>query len=47
MAVSDHVPINTELAGNPVNWLIVFLMVAISGLALSLVFSKVNPTGDM
>ena len=36
--IKAWVPINTELAGNPVNWVIVVLMVAIAGLAVSLIF---------
>lgn len=41
-------PINFELAANPVNWIIVFLMVAIAGLAVSLIFHPANltKTGD-
>lgn len=34
----DFLPINFELAGNPINWIVVLLMVAIAGLAVSLVF---------
>jgi hypothetical protein len=33
-----YIPINTELASNPANWIIVTLMVVIFGLAVSLVF---------
>lgn len=36
--VKARTPINFELAGNLVNWFIVLLMVAIAGLALSLIF---------
>lgn len=48
MSIAENIPINRELAGNPVNWLIVALMVTIAGLAVSLIFGKsdfVNP-GD-
>ena len=38
MDIREFVPINFELAGNPVNWIIVLLMLAIAGLALSLIF---------
>lgn len=31
--------INPELISNPVNWIIVLLMVAIAGLSLSLIFN--------
>jgi hypothetical protein len=40
------IPLNWELAGNPVNWVIVFLMIAIAGLALSLIFHPANQIGD-
>lgn len=43
MALKDFIPINTELAGNPLNWVVVTLMVMIAGLAISLVFH--NPFG--
>lgn len=40
-------PLNFELIENPVNWAIVFLMVAIAGLAVSLIFHPANrTTGD-
>ena len=34
--------INLELLKNPVNWIIVFLMIAIAGLSLSLIFHRGN-----
>jgi hypothetical protein len=43
--VKSWTPINFELAGNPVNWVIVLLMVAIAGLAVSLIFHPAD-TGD-
>jgi hypothetical protein len=43
--IKDKMPLNFELAGNPVNWVIVFLMIAIAGLALSLIFHPAE-TGD-
>lgn len=33
-----YLPINFELVSNPVNWLIVILMVVTAGIALSLIF---------
>ena len=42
--IKAYAPINTQLAGNWVNWVIVFLMVAIAGLAASLFFQA--PSGD-
>lgn len=44
--IKAYTPINFELAGNPVNWVVVLLMVAIAGLALSLVFQPTDQTGD-
>lgn len=40
MEIRDYLPINTELAGNPINWVIVLLMIFIAGLALSLAFQS-------
>lgn len=34
----DRLPINWALIGNPYNWIIVVLMVAIGGLALAAIF---------
>lgn len=36
--IRAYTPLNFELMANPVNWVIVVLMVAIAGLALSLLF---------
>lgn len=33
-----YLPLNFELLSNPINWLIVLLMVITAGIALSLVF---------
>lgn len=43
--IKQYAPINFELASNPLNWVVVFLMVAIAGLAISLVFHPTE-TGD-
>lgn len=41
----DRIPLNFALMANPVNWIIVLLMVYIVGLALSLLFHRqVLPT---
>lgn len=45
----DKIPLNFELMKNPVNWVILSLMVAIAGLGLSLLFphnavSSATPT---
>lgn len=44
--IKSYAPINFELAGNPVNWFIVLLMICIAGLALSLFFHPTDATGD-
>lgn len=36
----DSIPLNFALMKNPVNWIIVLLMVYIVGLAISLIFHK-------
>ena len=43
--IKSYAPINFELAGNPVNWIIVLLMIAFAGLALSLIFHPAD-TGE-
>lgn len=43
--IKDYAPINYDLASNWINWVIVFLMVAIAGLAISLIFQPPQ-TGD-
>jgi hypothetical protein len=40
VSISEKIPLNFELIGNPVNWVIVFLMIAIAGLAVNLIFSE-------
>lgn len=37
MALKDRIPLNWELIGNPVNWVMVALMIAIATVALALV----------
>jgi len=45
--IKNKIPLNFELMGNPVNWVIVLLMVAIAGLAVNLIFSNSSMTaGD-
>ena len=41
-----YTPLNFELIENPINWVIVFLMVLFAGLALSLIFHPMDQTGD-
>lgn len=38
-------PLNFELLGNPINWVIILLMVAIGGLAVSLIFHPNDAQG--
>jgi hypothetical protein len=40
----DKIPLNTALLANPVNWLIIILMVWIAGLAMALIFHRQSPT---
>jgi hypothetical protein len=44
--IREYTPINFELAGNPINWVIVLLMVFIAGLAVSLIFHPADQTGS-
>jgi hypothetical protein len=39
----DYVPLNIELMRHPANWVILFLMIAIVGLAISLCFPATAP----
>jgi len=39
MDVMKYVPLNFELMKHPANWVILFLMIAIVGLAISLIFT--------
>jgi len=38
--VREWIPLNFQLIGNPINWAIIILMVAIAGLGLALIFSQ-------
>ncbi len=40
--IKANTPLNLELIGNPVNWVIVVLMIAIAALAVSLIFHPDN-----
>lgn len=44
--VKSYTPLNFELIENPINWVIVFLMVLFAGLAVSLIFHPLDQTGD-
>lgn len=45
MDIKDKIPLNLELMANPINWVIIILMVAIAGLALHLIFK--TPTVNL
>lgn len=42
MAMKDYIPLNLPLMANPVNWLIVALIVALGIMALTFVFNAGN-----
>lgn len=44
--IKQRVPLNFELLGNPINWIIVCLMILMAGLAVSLIFHPSDQTGD-
>lgn len=46
--IVSYIPLNWELLKNPINWVMVFLMIAIAGVGLTLImqqFSTSNATG--
>ncbi len=40
MDIKEYIPLNFELMKNPLNWIIVFLMIAIAGLGLAFVMQS-------
>ncbi len=44
--IKAYTPLNFELVGNPINWVIVVLMVAIAALSVSLIFHPDNFTTE-
>lgn len=46
MSVVDRIPLNFELMKQPANWLILFLMVTIVGLAIALVSTDPASAGN-
>lgn len=45
--IKSVVPVNWDLMANPVNWIIIFLMVAIAGYGLAFITSfAVTSTGE-
>lgn len=47
--LKSYLPLNFGLLSNPVNWAIVFLMVAMAGVALALIFKPagVSPSANI
>lgn len=47
--VKGFLPLNFELLKNPVNWIIVFLMLALAGVGLALIARSTNEneTGEV
>lgn len=47
--IKSFLPLNFQLLGNPVNWIIVFLMIALAGVGLALIAQSktdILPNGD-
>lgn len=44
--IRSYLPLNFELIENPINWFIILLMLAIAGLAASLIFHQASTTAD-
>lgn len=46
-ALAAKFPINWQLIKNPANWIVVFLMIAIAGAGLAVIFNATSaPKGD-
>jgi len=45
-SVKNAIPVNWELLRNPVNWIIVFLMVAIAGAAVAVIFVSTSAQSE-
>lgn len=44
--IKNAIPLNWDLLRNPVNWIIVFLMVAIAGAAIAIIFSATGASNE-
>jgi len=44
--IKGALPLNWPLLGNPVNWIVVFLMVAIAGAGLALIIQPTAQTEE-
>lgn len=42
--IVSYIPVNWELAKNPVNWIIVFLMIALAGVGIALIMQQFSDT---
>ncbi len=45
--MTEFLPINWHLIGNPVNWVVILLMVLIAGFALHLILPSVFPENSI
>lgn len=45
MDVRSYIPLNFGMMANGYNWVILFLMVAIAGMGLALIFPSIKPSG--
>jgi len=43
--IMSYIPLNWELIKNPVNWVIVFLMIALAGMALAAIMQQASGNG--
>jgi hypothetical protein len=44
--IKAALPINWELAANPINWIYILLMIAIAGAAIAFVLPSAPPTQE-
>jgi hypothetical protein len=44
--ILSYIPLNWELMKNPVNWVIIFLMVTLAGMALAAIMSQRGDATD-
>lgn len=45
-AIKTALPLNWELIGNPINWVVIVLMIVIAGAALTFIFPSAAPILD-
>jgi hypothetical protein len=44
--IKSLIPLNWALLGNPINWVIVVLMIAIAGYSVALIFNNSTANGS-